>query len=117
MVDVIESDHKMKEGFLHIDVLHWEISLLELNLVEEKGMFREKISLSGVSWYGSILYTIWKKLQISFADCLLNKQNMIMNSKQYKSHMNNAYETIEVSFSKVIGVCLCTHYVPFLLAV
>ena len=42
MVDVIESDHKMKEGFLHIDVLHWEISLLELNLVEEKGMFKEK---------------------------------------------------------------------------
>ena len=78
MVDVIESDHKMKEGFLHIDVLHWEISLLALNLVQEKGMFREKISLRGVSWYGSMLDTIWKKLQRSVADCLLSKQNMIM---------------------------------------
>ena len=56
-------------------------------------------------------------LRISFACRFLKKQNIIMNSKQYKSHMNNAYETIEVSFSKVIGVCLCTHYVPFLLAV
>ena len=55
-------------------------------------------------------------LQIGFACRLLKKQNIIMNSKQYKSHMNNAYETIEVYFSKVIGVCLYTHYVPFLLA-
>ena len=52
MVDVIESDHKMKEGFLHIDVVHWEISLLELNLVEEKGMFKEKTLVEYLDTFG-----------------------------------------------------------------